>query len=397
MNIQMIGIDFNIADIEKRELVSFTENEVIELLPKFKKNSNVLGCVMLATCNRTELYVHTKHKIDLLNLFANTLNINKEDYASNCILRYEHDSIKHLMEVSSGLQSQILGDDQILTQVKTALSNARKAKTTDNFLETMFRYCITAGKRVKTQTKFYNVSPSASSISVNMAQKFFGNLKGKKAIIIGNGEMGRLTAKLFVEKGCEVIITLRTYRHGQTIVPAGCKPYNYDERFSCMDGADIVCSATTSPHFTVTYDKVSKLKKIPKLFIDLAIPRDIETKIKDIKDTIIWNLDDLGNIKDENIYDRLKAIEIIEKEISNFCKWDLYRNSLPIINQMKDDIFKRITFDKKYRTLEEETNCNDELTKFTINKTVDLILNSMKNTVTPEKISECLEHIRKGF
>lgn len=394
MNIQMIGIDFHKADISKREPLSFTQNQVTNLLPKLASGENVLACALLATCNRTELYLHTKENIDALTLLSSCANLNKNDYLDCTISRYNDDAIRHLMEVASGLQSQIFGDDQIVTQVKTAMQLARNSKTLDNVLETLFRRAVTAGKRVKTETRFYTVPPSAAAKSVQMAKEFFGDLSGKKAVVIGNGEMGRLTASLLVEQNCDVTITLRTYRHGQTIVPAKCKTHSYDDRFNLIDGADLVCSATTSPHCTITYEKLLKLAKLPKLFIDLAMPRDIDHQINKL--TTVWNLDDLGSLNNENKEEIKHANEILEKEISDFYAWNNYRSALPVIAQIKDDITKRVYFDKQYDDFKQDNDI-DSLIELSVNKTVDLLLNGMKDAVNQDRLLQCLNHIKKGL
>ncbi len=394
MNIQMIGIDFHKADISKREPLSFTQNQVINILPKLVKGENVLACALLATCNRTELYLHTEKNIDALDLLSNAANLNKNDYLDCAISRYNDDAIRHLMEVASGLQSQIFGDDQIVSQVKTAMQLARNSKTLDNVLETLFRRAITAGKRVKTETRFYSVPPSAAAKSVQMAKDFFGDLSGKKAVVIGNGEMGRLTASLLVEQNCDVTITLRTYRHGQTIVPAKCKTHPYDDRFNLINGVDLVCSATTSPHCTITYEKLLELDKLPKLFIDLAMPRDIDSKINQL--ATVWNLDNLGTLNNENKEELEHANKILEKEISDFYAWNNYRIALPIIAQIKDDITKRVHFDKQYDDFKQDNDI-DSLIELSVNKTVDLLLNGMKNSINQDRLLQCLNHIKKGL
>lgn len=392
----MIGIDFHKADISKREPLSFTQNQVANLLPKLLNNENVLACALLATCNRTELYLHTKQHIDALDLLCKTAYIQTNDYLDCTTSRNGEQAIIHLMEVASGLQSQIFGDDQIVSQVKNAMQLARDAKTLDNVLETLFRRAVTAGKRVKTETRFYTVPPSAASKSIQMALSFFGNLFGKNAVVIGNGEMGRLAASLLVDKGCNVTVTLRTYHHGQTIVPAKCKTHPYDERFCCIDGADLVISATTSPHCTITYEQLLSIKNIPKLFIDLAMPRDIDSNIKKLNNVTVWNLDDFGSLSDENKEEKELAKKIIEKELADFHSWNAYRKALPIISEIKDSIIKRVHFDKQYCEFEQDKDIDGAI-ELAVNKTVDLLFNGMKNSIDTNKLNDCLSHIKRGL
>ncbi|MFR4973099.1 MAG: hypothetical protein ACLUB2_06785 [Butyricicoccus pullicaecorum] len=225
MNICMTGIDFQRANLSAREPVSFVQGQVETLLPKIRAFDGVLGCALLATCNRTELYLHTEHPdIDPLFVLCKTAGISYDAYTAISTVRTDQDAVAHLMEVASGMQSQIFGDDQILSQVRNAITLSRRLGCADSVLDTLFRHAVTGGKRVKTETHLIGVPTSAAHRGVEKARDALHGLNGKRAVVIGNGEMGRLTATLLYQAGCEVTITLRTYRHGETIVPAGCNP-----------------------------------------------------------------------------------------------------------------------------------------------------------------------------
>src|SRR5699024_7579613 len=130
-------------------------------------------------------------------------------------------------------------------QVKGAVALAREAKTVDGVLDTLFRRAVTAGKRVRTETRLTGVPASAAEVGAWRAKEFFGSLEGKRAVVIGNGEMGRLAASTLRAQGCAVTVTLRSYHHGETVVPAGCATWPYDTRCEVLDGADLAVSATT--------------------------------------------------------------------------------------------------------------------------------------------------------
>ena len=254
MKLCMAGIDHVSAALEQREKLSLVRGQVQAVLPRIAERT---GCaaVLLATCSRTELYLHAEGE-RVLPGAAEVLC--EAAGAPECrpflVQRAGGEAVRHLMQVSAGMQSQIFGDDQIVSQVKVAAALARELKTADAVLDTLFRRAVTAGKRVRTETRLTGVPASAAQAGVRRAERFFGTLAGKRAVVIGNGEMGRLAARALVEAGCAVTVTLRTYRHGETVVPQGCATVPYERRMERIEGADLVVSATTSPHFTLTAD-----------------------------------------------------------------------------------------------------------------------------------------------
>lgn len=391
----MIGIDFQGADIAQREPLSFTKNQVLGLLPKLKDGEHVLACALLATCNRTELYLHTAQEIDALALLARAAGFRAETYRPLAVTRKGPEAARHIMEVAAGLQSQIFGDDQIVTQVRTALDLAYEAGTADSVLGTLLRRAVAAGKRVKTETRLTGVPVSAASRGVERAAAFCGSLDGKRAVVIGNGEMGRLAASLLRQAGCAVTITLRSYRHGETIVPAGCDTHAYDDRLACIEGADLVFSATTSPHFTLTAEQIASLQNPPRLFVDLAMPRDIERAAADDGRVMIWNLDDLGQLGDENAAERALAVDILDKEYAEFKAWYDYRQALPVMALLKDAAVERVHFDHQYEELARSGDL-DGLIQMAVGKTIDMLLGGMKDIVSEERLVGCLQHIKKG-
>lgn len=392
----MVGIDFQRASIAQREPVSLVQGQVEALLPALRGTQGVLGCVLLATCNRTELYLHTASPMNPRTVLTGALGLPDGVYAPLSVCRSGDAAITHLMEVASGMQSQIFGDDQILTQVKNAAATARKAGAIDSVLDTLFRHAVTAGKRVKTETKLVGVPASAAHSAVRRAAAFFGgDLTGKRAVVIGNGEMGRLAAGLLVKAGCQVTVTLRTYRHGQTIVPAGCDTHAYDDRCALLDGADLAVSATTSPHYTLTCAQAAQIPRLPRLLIDLAMPRDLDEGLAARPDTTVWNLDDLGTLCDENGADRVRARAIAAEERAEFQAWYAYRQALPLIAALKDAAFDRVQYDKRYAGLTEDGDL-EGVAALAVNKTIDLLLGGMKEIVSAERLAACLAQIEKG-
>ena len=393
----MTGIDFVHAPLEKREAVSLVRGQVQELLPRIAAMEGVSGCVLLATCNRTELYLHGEEgaELDPLSVLAEAAGFDAAEYRGFSIQRTENEAVHHLMKVAAGLESQIFGDDQIVSQVKGAVALAREAKTVDAVLDTLFRRAVTAGKRVRTETRLTGVPASAAEVGAWRAKEFFGSLEGKRAVVIGNGEMGRLAASTLRAQGCAVTVTLRSYHHGETVVPAGCATWPYDTRCEVLDGADLAVSATTSPHFTLTAEQVTAMHNPPRLLLDLAMPRDIEQAVGEDGRVRLLNLDDLGDLGDHNAEARAVAMRILEKEEQEFAAWYSYRQALPLIAAVKDEALERLHYDHAYSGLHEDGDL-DGLAELAVNKTVDLLLGGMKELVDAEHLAACLAHMRKG-
>lgn len=394
MNICMTGIDFQCANLSAREPISFVQGQVEALLPKIRAFDGVAGCALLATCNRTELYLHTTHPdIDPLFVLCKAAGLLYETYQAISTVRTDQDAVAHLMEVASGMQSQIFGDDQILSQVRGAIALSRRLNCADSVLDTLFRHAVTGGKRVKTETHLIGVPTSAAHRGVEKARTALDGLNGKRAVVIGNGEMGRLAASLLYQAGCDVTVTLRTYRHGETIVPAGCKTHPYDDRLTVIDGADLVVSATTSPHFTLTHEQVQSMQTPPRLIVDLAMPRDIDGEISQL--TTVYNLDDLGQLADENAGEREAARQILEEEQTEFYAWYEYRKALPLIAEIKDTAVARVKYDHAFSGLYADGDL-DGLTELAVHKTIDMLLGGMKEILTAAQVQSCLSKMQKG-
>lgn len=322
--IYSFGLDWEHAPIDQREYFSVSDNRTDEFLQKLVSLDSVRGCVLLQTCNRFELYFDTEvlFAADAFLLKLREYIGYPADKEFPELLQFsDEEAHRRLMEISSGLKSQILGEDQIITQVRQAIKRAREAKVTTPELETLFRIAVTAGKAVRTQVRMQKVPSSTAHKAVEIASEQMSGLSGKRALVIGNGTIGRLAANLLVEAGAEVTITLRTYKHGETIVPTGCATLPYEERYDGFGNADVVMSATKSPHFTILESDLRRVDTPPSVLIDMAIPRDIDPECRAIEGVKFFDMDDLYDSGVGEGYDRQKASEIIEKYLSDFEKW----------------------------------------------------------------------------
>lgn len=389
MNIVMSGLEHSLAPIHLRERLSFTKLQNAEMIGKIYDFPHISGCVLLSTCNRTELYLSCTEEVNPGELLCKAAGMEYTQYQQMFVTHSGQQAVQHLMEVSAGLRSRIWGEDQIISQVRDAISIARQAHTTDPILETLFRFAISAGKEVRTKARLTAVSSSAASMAVALIKEKLGPLTHKKAMVIGNGEMGRLAASLLQKEGCNVLVTLRSYRHGETIVPPGCGVVPYDERMQHMNGIDILISATTSPHYTVTADQLSSLSHPPVIAVDLAIPRDIQPEAGNLLGLSLYNIDDLGSfLENRTVPENVSAI--LQTQMNNFYRWLGYKDCMGSVDSLKQAIIQRLL---RTGQLNEELSV-EEIIELSVGKTVDLLVSGLAERITSENLEKCESKIR---
>ena len=390
MKIIMASLEHSMAPIDLREKLSFTKAQNMEAVQEMKRDPRVSGCALLSTCNRTELYLSCKEDLNPGKLLCRVQGIPYEPYQKVFLTLSDEDAMRHLMAVAAGLRSRIWGEDQIISQVKNAVSLAREAKVTDATLETLFRCAVSAGKQIRTETHLNALPTSAASNALELLKREMGDLKGRRAVVIGNGEMGRLAAGLLFSAGADTAVTLRTYRHGETIIPSGCSVIPYEERMEKIDGADLLISATTSPHYTVTSDMLSGMAHPPKVLVDLAIPRDIEPDCGKLPGIRLFNVDDLGShLEDRSVPPEVNRI--IEEQMENFYHWLHFRQCMQSMGGLKDAVYDRLLTSQEL----EGTLTDAEIVQLSVYKTVDLLISGLAETVTPEQLRKCEMKIRQ--
>ncbi|MGE4353868.1 MAG: glutamyl-tRNA reductase [Oscillospiraceae bacterium] len=388
MNVCMSGLDYEKAKIALREQLSFTKTGVLDIVSIIVQKDDVLGAVLLSTCNRTEIYLSCADgtEIDPGRCLCEAAGVEYQSFAGAFVTRRGETCIRHLMAVACGLKSQILGEDQILTQVKTAAVLAREGHAADATLETLFRTASSCGKAVKTSLRLTGQDSSAAQSAVSALERHFGSLAGKSAVVIGNGEMGRLSAGLLRERDCGVTVTLRSYHHGIAVVPAGCNVVPYDERYAAMENADMLISATTSPHYTVSAEAFARLAAKPEVLVDLAIPRDIEPEVGEI--VTLYNIDSFDRSVGADP-ETLRQVEAIAEEyMARFYRWSNYRECMPAIEELKEAVLERVKTHLDLSADPEETAESAAVCA------VDLLTGGLSGCLSPEKLRLCAEGIR---
>lgn len=242
MSISMIGIDHNMAPVDIRALFAFTKKNTGEAMERLKEQEGIQGCIILSTCNRLEIWVSAApdKEVFLFDFLCTLKRISDDSLKKYFVERQDREAVEHLFYLTSGLKSQIIGEDQILTQVKDALSLARENFTTDGVLEVLFRMAVTAGKKIKTEVPFSHGNPSVIHQAIRFLDEQGYRMRDKVCMVIGNGEMGKVSAQALRETGADVTVTVRQYRSGVVNIPTGCKRINYDERMDYLPKCDLV-------------------------------------------------------------------------------------------------------------------------------------------------------------
>ena len=324
-NIKMVGVDKD-TPLELREKVSF--KDIGEALIKLKE-LGLEEVVILSTCHRSEIYFYSQ-KIstdEVKDFFINYFGL-KEDFIKYLRQIYGLDAVEHIFRVACGLESMVVGEDQILSQVKEAIDTAQTFNSSGKILFKLFRDAVTLGKKARTDTGIKDLALSISYIAVKFVQEVFEDIKGKKAFVIGLGEMGQNAMKNLLDKGADVFVTNRTFSKAielkEQIPQINIVPY--EEKYLHIVTSDIVISATNAPHYTVNYDKFKKIYDGRKIcMVDIALPRDIDPRIGQIEGVSLYTIDDLKKTAEENKKERLSLIPVIEKmvkeEVDKFEKW----------------------------------------------------------------------------
>lgn len=342
MSISMIGIDYSRAAVDIRAQFSFTKKNAVAAMEHLKEEPGIAGCIILSTCNRMEIWASAAEdwQGSLYEFLCREKEKEPADYAQYFVERKEEEAVEHLFYLTSGLKSQILAEDQIITQVKDALSLSREAYCTDNVLEVLFRMAVTAAKKVKTKVVFSRGNSSVIHQAIRCLEEKGFSLFGKTCMVIGNGEMGKVAALALREAGAEVTVTVRQYRSGIVNIPKGCERINYGERADFLPQCDLVVSATASPNYTLTRELLEEAQSGEHLvLIDLAVPRDIEPSAGELSGITLYDID---SFKIDALSPKLqqsleKAGEILQEQMGDFYNWYDGRDLIPRIQDIKAD------------------------------------------------------------
>ncbi len=386
--IRMAGIDFHGAEIAVRESFALQPEQIPPVLARMRELiPSLQGCVVLSTCNRTECWVEDGGEADLPRAFCRALQ--RED-ASLFILWKEEAAVSHLFKTACGRNSLLPGDDQILSQVRQAAELSREAGFLSPVLDRLFRQAVTTAKQIKTSCTVQRVPVSAASAAVALLSSR-ENLAGKQYLVIGNGKIGQLAAEKLLKSGAAVTMTVRQYHHGDVCIPRGCRAVLYEERYTRIPPMDGVISATASPHYTLTDEKLTLLPK-PYTFVDLAVPRDLDPAIARRENVRLYHLDDL----------RVPAVPpdpqeeaLLTQGEKEFLLWQQHHGDYSVLRQIEKDASREILWRIRGEQKKPDPQIEQAVRK-AAEKTVGKLLRQMQQHLSAQCWEECLQLWQRG-
>ena len=417
MDLLVIGINHKTAPVEIRERVSFSGEELGRSLRKVLEHPEFTEDMILSTCNRVEIYATTRDPemgiVALKNFLAEYHGVSLDEFEKSLYIHSGRGAVRHIFRVASSLDSMVVGEPQILGQIKEAHSLAVSHNTLGIILNKLLHRAFHVAKKVRTETKIGNSTVSISYAAVELAKKIFGTLEGKAVMLLGAGEMAELAAKHLVAVGAQrVIVVSRTYRRAVDLAMTfDGEAIEFDGFRESLKEMDIVISSTGAPHYILGPEDVVGVikarKNKPMFFIDIAVPRDIDPRVNEIENVYLYDIDDLQAVIDTNRERRereaMKAEEIVEEEVLKFYHWYTSLDLVPTIVSLKEKFEKiRRREMSKYvasfvRITEKERKSLEALTSAIVKKILHDPITFMKSSDLSTDTAEYVNAVRKLF
>ena len=375
-------------------LEQFTIKDMKSAYEQFKKNSGLDECVIIQTCNRIELFgkskTHDSNKIK--KTWATITGLEEEVFDENIEFVENQEALHHLLKLTSGLDSMVLGEEQILGQIKNSITSAREVKASGQHLNTLFDKAIRIGTRIRNSSGIGAGGISVGSMAVKLAEENIDELKTKKVLLIGTGEVSTLVAKSLQRRGYGFDVTSRTIGRSETFCETmGGNAIKFEEILSGFDNYDVIFVATTAPYFLVTNERIveaMKNKSKGMMILDLSNPRTVDEKVATIGGVKLMNLDQIAEMVEKNMNARLNKVKIIENIINeevSVLEASMKRlDAEPLVK----DVFKNIEslrekeLQKALQMLDEKDERKiriiDELTKAVVESIVSTPMNNIR-------------------
>ncbi|MBW7454101.1 glutamyl-tRNA reductase [Paenibacillus sepulcri] len=350
MHILVVGLNYRTAPVEVREKFTFTDEDLPEALKQLQQTNSVMECVIVATCNRTELYavVDRPHLCGhyIRHFMEQWFDMPRQQFTNDLYMYEDERAIEHLFRVTCGLDSMVIGETQILGQVKSAFLLAQQQKTTGTMFNMLFKQAVTLAKKAHSETSIGEAAVSVSYAAVELGKRIFGQFSGKTVMIIGAGKMSELTAKhLYANGVSRVFVVNRTYDRAVELADKfNGIPLSLTDAIHRLHETDIVISSTGSNGYVLSRAQVAaaiKSRKARPLFmIDIAVPRDLDPAIAAVENVFLYDIDDLEGIVESNLEQRrteaAKIETFIAEELDVYRQWYKTLGVAPLIRALQD-------------------------------------------------------------
>ncbi len=334
MEILCLGLSHRTAPVELRERFAVPESELGPMAEKLARAEGVHEAVVISTCNRVEIYLAAEDRPRGLEAVREFIGARAPGATLDDAAFFRHesaDSLRHLFRVVSGLESMVLGETEILGQVKKAYAAAQGSGATARYLNKLFQRAFNVAKEVRSKTNITRGSVSIGSVAVELAQKIFGRLAQCKVMILGAGETSELTAGALQARGVRTIFVANR-SHDRAVMLAekmGGKAVHFEEWPREFHDVDILIGSTAAPHYVVTLDRLAPIMRTrrdrPLFCIDLAVPRDIDPAVNELDDVFLFDIDHLQKVADDSMAERRQELvvceEMIERHVAEFSAW----------------------------------------------------------------------------
>lgn len=417
MNLILAGINHRTAPVEVRERMNISETRLAAALSDLVSREGIVEGLILSTCNRVEVIANAEPALDpepaVRGFLADTHHCDLAPYEKHLYWLRRQEVVQHLFRVASSLDSMIVGETQILGQVKQAFAIAQQAGALKGELYEVTNQALAVGRRVRRETAIGSAAVSVSYAAVELAKKIFGTLEGKSVFILGAGKMSELAARHLASSGANgVFVSNRTYdRAVQLARSLNGEAIRFDQIFQHLTRADIVISSTGSPHFLIRKAQVERLlgarKNRPIFFIDIAVPRDVDPAVNELDNAFVYDVDDLQQVVDMNKQQREReaawAEEIViqesQKMMRRLASQDIGPTILAIeqrLNLIRDEEMAR--FGGKLSTLTPlERDAVEGLTRAILNKILHGPIRELKSEAGSPEHGALVQLIRRMF
>ena len=386
MQVILLGVSHRTAPVELRERLDFSSRDLGAAIEALALRPSAAETVVLSTCNRSEIYVASgdpaRAREEVTGFLSEYHRLPESVFTPHLFSHDSEAAVRHLFRVAAGLDSIVVGEPQILGQVKDAFQAAAEHHRAGPVLSKLFHWSFLVGKRVRTETGLGEGAVSVSFAAVALARKIFGQLNGRRVLVVGAGEISTLTAQHLRANGVgEILVTSRTQAHAEALAASvNGRSVPWDDLAQGVAASDIVVTATGSQRPIITRAQVEagRHRRDPLFIIDIAVPRDVEASVGDIEQVFLYNVDDLQTLVQENLSRRSSEVDraeaIVAEEVAKFGAWQRSRGAVPTIVALRER-FDRIRrselnrLDGKLSGLTPEARTRvDEVTRLIVEK-----------------------------
>ena len=348
MGIVLVGLNHKTAPVELRERLAFDAGGIPAAAASFRKRFPNTEVVILSTCNRVEIYVASEEETpdaqEVARFLADSHGVEAERVREHLYVHAGHECARHLFQVTSSLDSMVVGETQVAAQVKEAYMTCAEQGATGRLLNALFQRAFSVAKSVHTRTAISEGKVSVSSVAVDLAQQIFESLSDKRVLVIGAGETSELTIRHLMDRGAEHFLIANRWRERGEALAARFdgEAVDFSDISEHLRDVDIVISSTAAPHFVVHPEDVTAAMRArgnrPIFLIDIAVPRDINPDVARIEDVYLYDIDDLQDAVQRNVDEREKEVErclrLIDSEVAEFSAWLEARHIGPTISEL---------------------------------------------------------------